>query len=128
MRGLDDLPKAFAAITRQRADALLVFPDSVSLAHRTQILDFAASRRLPAMYPFSEMVEEGGLSCYGPNLAENLREAAGYVDKIFKGAVPGNLPIAQATRFDLIINLRTAKTLGLTIPPSLLLRADRVIQ
>lgn len=128
VRGLDDLPKAFAAITRQRADALLVFPDSVSLAHRTQILDFATSRRLPAMYPFSEMVEEGGLSCYGPNLAENLREAAGYVDKIFKGAVPGNLPIAQATRFDLIINLRTAKTLGLTIPPSLLLRADRVIQ
>jgi putative ABC transport system substrate-binding protein len=128
VRGPDDLPKAFDAITRQRADALLVLPDAVTLFHRTQILDFAASRRLPTMYPFSEMVDEGGLMCYGPNLVENYRAAAGYVDQILKGAVAGNLPIAQPTRFDLIINLRTAKTLGLTIPPLLLLRADRVIQ
>jgi ABC-type uncharacterized transport system substrate-binding protein len=128
VRGPDDLPKAFDAITRRRADGLLVLPDSVSLSHRTPILDFAASRRLPAMYPFSEMVDEGGLICYGPNLVESFRAAAGYVDKILKGARAGDLPIAQPTKFDLIINLKTAKTLGLTIPPLLLLRADRVIQ
>jgi putative ABC transport system substrate-binding protein len=79
------------------------------------------------MYPFSEMVEEGGLMCYGPNLTQNAREAAGYVVKILKGATPGTLPIAQATKFDLLINLKTAKALGLSIPPALLLRADRVI-
>jgi ABC-type uncharacterized transport system substrate-binding protein len=128
VRGPDDLPKTFDTITRQRADSLLVFPDAVSLAHRTQILDFAARRRLPAMYPFSEMVDEGGLICYGPNLVESFRAAAGYVDKILKGARAGDLPIAQPTKFDLIINLKTAKTLGLTIPPLLLLRADRVIR
>jgi putative tryptophan/tyrosine transport system substrate-binding protein len=128
VRGPDDLPKAFSAITRQRADALLVLPDSVTLTHRTPILDFTASRRLPAMYPFREMVDEGGLMCYGPNLVESFRAAAGYVDKIMRGAKAGDLPIAQATKFDAVINLKTAKTLGLTIPPSLLLRADEVIQ
>jgi putative ABC transport system substrate-binding protein len=127
VRGTEDLPKAFDAITRQRAEGLLMLPDAASMALRKPILDFAASRRLPAMYPFSEMVEEGGLMCYGPNLAENLRAAADYVDKILKGARPGTLPIAQATKFDLIINRSTAKTLGLTIPPAVLLRADRVI-
>ena len=128
VRGPDDLPKAFNAITRQRVDALLVLPDSVTLAHRTPILDFTASRRLPAMYPFREMVDEGGLICYGPNLIENFRAAAGYVDKILRGARAGDLPIAQATKFDLVINLKTAKALGLTIPPSLLLQAEMVIQ
>ena len=128
VRGPDDLPKVFDAITRQRADALLVLPDAVTLAHRTRILDFAARRRLRALYPFREMVDEGGLMCYGPNLVDSFRAAAGYVDKIFKGATTGDLPIAQATKFDLIINLRTAKTFGLTIPPSLLQRADRVIE
>jgi len=127
VRALDDLPKAFDAITRQRADTLLVFPDAVTLAHRALILDSTARQRLPALYPFREMVDEGGLMCYGPNLVENLRLAAGYVDKIFKGAKAGDLPIAQATKFDLVINLKTAKTLGLTIPQLLLLRADQVI-
>ena len=128
VRGPEDLPKSFEAITRQRANGLLVLPDAVSLAHRKPILDFAASRRLPAMYPFREMVDEGGLVCYGPNLIANFREAAGYVDKILKGARPGDLPISQATRFDLVVNLRTAKTLGLTIPPAILVRADDVLQ
>jgi putative tryptophan/tyrosine transport system substrate-binding protein len=128
VRGPGDLPKAFDAIIRQRADTLLVLPDTVTLAHRRLILDFTASRRLPAMYPFREMVDEGGLMCYGPNLVESFRVAAGYVDKILKGAKAGDLPIAQATKFDAVINLKTAKTLGLTIPPSLLLRADEVIQ
>ncbi len=126
-RGPDDLPKAFDAITRERAAALLVLPDAVTLAHRAPILDFTARQRLPALYPFREMVDDGGLMCYGPNLAENFRLAAGYVDKILKGAKAGDLPIAQATKFDLVINLKTAKTLGLTIPPLLLLRADQVI-
>ena len=128
VRGPDDLPKTFDAITRGRADGLLVLPDAVSQAHRKSIVAFAASRRLPAMYAFRESVDDGGLMCYGPNLVENFRSAAGYVDKILKGATAGDLPIAQATKFDLVINLKTAKTLGLTIPPSLLLQADTVIQ
>jgi putative ABC transport system substrate-binding protein len=128
VRGPDDLPKAFDAITRQRADGLLVLPDAVSLAHRKPILDFAASRRLPAMYPFREMVDEGGFLCYGPNLVANYRTAADYVDKLLKGARPADLPIAQATKFDLIVNLKTAKTLGLTIPQAILVRADEVVQ
>jgi ABC-type uncharacterized transport system substrate-binding protein len=88
----------------------------------------AASRRLPVIYPFREMVKEGGLLCYGPSLTDSLRTAADYVDKIFKGARPGDLPIAQPTRFDLIVNLKTAKALGLTIPQSVLVRADDVIR
>jgi putative ABC transport system substrate-binding protein len=127
VRGPEDLPKAFDAIVRQRAQGLVVLPDAVSLAHRKPILDFAASRRVPAMYPFSEMTDDGGLMSYGPNLVESFRAAAGYVDRILKGATPGNLPIAQATKFDLVINLETARTLGLVVPPSLLLRADKVI-
>jgi putative ABC transport system substrate-binding protein len=128
IRGPDGLPGAFQAVTRQRAEGLLLLPDPVTLPHRKIVLEFAARRRLPAMYPFREMVDEGGLMCYGPNLVENFRAAAGYVDKILKGATVGDLPISQAAKFDLVINLKTARTLGLTIPPSLLLRADEVIQ
>jgi len=128
VRSPDDLPKALDAVTRHRVNALLVFPDSVTFAHRKSILDFAATRRLPAMYPFREMVDEGGLMCYGPNLNENFRAAAGYIDKILKGARPGDLPIAQPTRFDLVVNLKAAKALGLSIPQAILLRADDVIR
>jgi putative ABC transport system substrate-binding protein len=128
LRKAEDLPAAFDAITRARATALLVFPDPVSYAHRKTILEFAASRRLPAMYPFREMVDEGGLLCYGPNLGASYRAAAEYVDKILKGARPGDLPIAPASRFDLVVNLRTAKVFGLTIPQSILVRADDVVQ
>jgi putative ABC transport system substrate-binding protein len=128
VRKPDDFPGALEAITRARVNALLVFPDPVSFAHRKAILDFAASHRLPAMYPFREMVDEGGLVCYGPNLGASYRSAAEYVDRILKGARPGDLPIAQATRFDLVVNLKTAKTLGLTIPQSILVRADDVVQ
>jgi putative ABC transport system substrate-binding protein len=128
VRSPDDLPKVFDAILRARVGALLLLPDTVTLAHRKPIIEFAASRRLPAMYPFREMVDDGGLVCYGPNIVESHRAAAGYVDKILKGAKPRDLPIAQATKFDLVVNLKTAKMLGLTIPPSLLLQADEVIQ
>jgi ABC-type uncharacterized transport system substrate-binding protein len=123
-----DLPKALDTIGRQRADSLLVLPDAVSLANRKPILEFAASRRLPAMYPFREMVDDGGLLCYGPNLADSFRTAAEYVDRILKGARPGDLPIAQPTRFDFVVNLKTARALGLTIPQSILVRADDVIR
>jgi putative ABC transport system substrate-binding protein len=128
VRKPDDLPAAFDAIARARANALFVFADPVSYAHRKPILDFAASRRLPAMYPFREMVDEGGLLCYGPNLGASYRAAAEYVDKILKGARPGDLPIAPASKFDLVVNLKTAKVLGLTIPQTILVRADDVVQ
>jgi putative ABC transport system substrate-binding protein len=128
VRDPDDLPKAFDAIARQQANSLLVFPDSVTLGHRASLLSFTASRRLPTMYPFSEFADDGGLMCYGPNLIQSFQTAAEYVDKILKGAKAGDLPIAQATTFDLVINLKTAQTLGLKIPRTLLLRADRLIQ
>jgi putative tryptophan/tyrosine transport system substrate-binding protein len=128
VRGPDDLPKAFDAIAGQQANSLLVFPDTVTLGHRASLLSFTASRRLPTMYPFSEFADDGGLMCYGPNLIQSYRTAAEYVDKILKGAKPGDLPIAQPTSFDLVINLKTAQTLGLKIPRTLLLRADRLIE
>jgi len=128
VRGPDDLSKAFDAVVRQRAEALLVFPDFVTLAHRKPIIAYAAKRRLPAMHPFREMVDDGGLMCYGPSLADSGRAATDYVDKILKGAAPGTLPIAQATRFELLINLKAAKALGLTLPPAVLARADEVRQ
>jgi putative ABC transport system substrate-binding protein len=128
VRSPDDLPKAFDALARQRAEALLVLPDAVTLAHRKPIIAHAAKRQLPAMYPFREMVDDDGLMSYGPSLADSGRAATDYVDKILKGATPGTLPIAQATRFDLLVNLRAAKALGLTIPPAVLARADEVHQ
>lgn len=117
----------FAAFTKQRAQALLVVQDSTFTLYRTQIAEHAAKNGLPSMYGLSASVEAGGLMSYGPNLSHQLRQAAGYVDKILKGAKPADLPVDQPTRFELIINARTARTLDLTIPAALLLRADRVI-
>ena len=97
-------------------------------SQRERIVELAAKNRLPAMYPETEFVQAGGLMAYGPNLNDRFRRAATYVDKIFKGAKPADLPVEQPTKFELVINLKTAKTLGLTIPPSLLLRADQVIE
>jgi putative ABC transport system substrate-binding protein len=115
-------------VTRERAGALLVAADGMFLLHRARIADLAAKTRLPAMYGLREYVDAGGLAVYGPSLRENFRRAATYVDKILKGAKPADLPVEQPTKFELVINLKTAKALGLTIPPSLLLRADEVIQ
>ncbi|RPH54073.1 MAG: ABC transporter substrate-binding protein [Acidobacteria bacterium] len=127
-RGPDEFQGAFAAMTRERAGALLVFPDGMFLLHRTRIADLAAKSRLPAMYGVREFVDAGGLVSYAPSLRDNLRRAATYVDKILKGAKPADLPIEQPTKFELVINLKTAKALGLTIPQSLLARADQVIE
>ena len=112
----------------QRADALFVAHSSENYAQRRLIVDFATSNRLPSIHAFREAVEVGGLMSYGVNVADLFRRAAGYVDKILKGAKPGDLPIEQPTAFELVINLKTAKALGLTIPPALLARADQVIE
>ena len=127
-RGPQELDRAFAAMTSARADALLVTPDPIFAIHQRRIIDLAAKSRLPTMFGQREFVDAGGLMSYGTNFRETYSRAATYVDKILKGAKPADLPIEQPTKFELIINLKTAKALGLTIPQSLLLRADQVIE
>jgi putative ABC transport system substrate-binding protein len=122
------LEGAFAAMTKERAAALLVLTDSVFVGQRRRIADLAAKSRLPALYSQKEFVEVGGLVSYGPSLRDMYRRAAIHVDKILRGAKPGDIPVEQPTKFELIINLKAANTLGLTIPQSLLLRADEVIE
>jgi len=123
-----DLDGAFSAMTRERADGVLVFGDALFFVQRTRIVELAAKHRLPAMYNRSEYVRAGGLLAYAANDIEQERRAAAYVDKILRGAKPGELPVEQPTKFELAINLKTAKALGLTIPPSMLMRADQVIE
>jgi len=127
VRGQTELDAAFAAMAKQRAQALLIVQDSMFTLHRTHLAELAARSKLPSMHGLSASVESGGLMSYGPNLSHQLRQAAGYVDKILKGAKPAELPVDQPTRFELVLNARTARTLGMTFPTSLLLRADRVI-
>jgi len=124
----DEIEGAFAAMSRARADGLIVLPDAIFLNARARIADLASKSRLPAMYGFREEAEAGGLMSYGASLPELIRRAAGYVDRILKGAKPADLPVERPTRFELVINLKTAKALGLTIPQSLRLRADQVIE
>ena len=128
VRRPEDFAPAFTAIVVERAEALLVLPDPLTTFHRQQTADFAVKQRLPSMYAASYWVEAGGLLSYGTSFAALWRRAAVYVDKILKGAKPADLPIEQPTKFELVINLKTAKALGLTIPPSLLQRADQVIE
>jgi putative ABC transport system substrate-binding protein len=127
-RGPDDFDRAFSDMTRARAGALTVLTGIMFLTERRRLVDLAAEKRLPAVYGGRDFVDAGGLLSYGPDLADLYRRAATYVDKILKGAKPADLPVEQPTKFELIINLKTAKALGLTIPPSLLSRADEVIQ
>jgi putative ABC transport system substrate-binding protein len=127
-RGPNEFDSAFATMAQERVGALLVVADSIFVFHRTRLADLAARSRLPAVYGWREHVEAGGLMSYGPSLRDLFRRAATYVDRILKGAKPGDLPIEQPTKFELIINLKTAKALGLTIPQSLLQRADQVIE
>jgi ABC-type uncharacterized transport system substrate-binding protein len=127
-RGSDDFDRAFSDMTRARAGALSVLPSSMFNSERKRLVDLAAKNRLPAVYPQRAYVDAGGLMAYGPNLADLYRRAATYVDKILKGAKPADLPVEQATKFELVINLKTAKALGLTIPQTILLQADQVIE
>ena len=123
-----DIDRAFSDMTRARAGALTVLSTPMFGSERRRLVDLAAQNRLPTMFSFRSYVDAGGLMSYGPNLADLFRRAATYVDRILKGAKPGDLPVEQPTKFELVINLRTAKTLGLTIPRSVLARADEVIQ
>jgi putative ABC transport system substrate-binding protein len=102
--------------------------DALTLLNRKRVIEFAATHRIPAMYEFNILVQDGGLMSYGASQDENYRRAASYVDRIFKGAAPGTLPVERPSRYYLAVNLRTAKALGLTIPPALLLRADQVLE
>jgi len=128
VRGLDDFDNALPAAIRGRAGALIVVDDPLTCLHRERLGDFAAKNRLPTMYGFRQCAGTGGLMSFGASLADLYRRAAIYVDKILKGAKPRDLPVEQPTNFELVINLKTAKALGLTIPPSVLQRADQVIE
>ena len=128
VRGLSDANKAFSAMTKERANALVVFPRPAVAAERNRIVDLAAVHRIPAMYPSGQYVDLGGLMSYSANFPEEFYRVAVYVDKILKGAKPADLPVEQPTKFELVINLKTAKELGLTIPQSVLYRADKVIR
>jgi putative ABC transport system substrate-binding protein len=128
VRTTADFHAAFDAIVRDSADAVVVFPDGATMAHRRQVAEFAVKHRLPSVFGWREYVEAGGLMAYGPNRRETARRLAVYVDKILKGARPADLPVEQPAKFEFVINLKTAKALGLDVPPSLLLRADQVIE
>jgi putative tryptophan/tyrosine transport system substrate-binding protein len=127
-RGPEDFDRAFSDMTRARADAVTVQSTNIFFIERRRLVDLAAKNRLPAMYLTREFVDAGGLMSYGPNVADLHRRAATYVDKILKGAKPGDLPVEQPTKFELVINLKAAKALGLTIPRLVLERADKVIE
>jgi putative ABC transport system substrate-binding protein len=123
-----ELPEAFARMARRRPGAVIVLADPLFVREASHLVRLAAEQRLPVMYGLREIVEAGGLMAYGANFADLFRRAATYVDKILRGAHPADLPVEQASKFEFVINLKTAKALGLTIPQSLLLRADHVIQ
>ncbi len=123
-----DIETAFRAASKGRADAVLALSSFVIISQRTQIADLAIKSRLPAIYPWPEFVQDGGLMTYGANSADLFRRAATYVDKILKGAKPADLPVEQPKKFEFIINLKAAKQIGLTIPPNVLARADRIIR
>ena len=128
VRDADDFEKIFAAINKERQDGLYVTGGPLMTANRKRIADFALKSRLPSMYNSREAVEAGGLMSYGADLADSYRRVAYFVDRILKGAKPADLPVEQPTKFELVINLKTAKQIGLTIPPELLARANRLIK
>ncbi len=124
----EELESAFKLMVKEPPQAVLTFPDALTLAHREKLAEFAVQRKLPSMFGWKEYVLAGGLMSYGPNLEESFRRLAVYVDKILKGAKPAELPVEQPTKFELVINLKTVKQIGLTIPPNVLARADKVIR
>jgi putative ABC transport system substrate-binding protein len=123
-----DFAAAFAAIAEQHPEALLVLQDAVTMQRRNEIVDFATQQHLPSMFQEKEWAKAGGLMSYGENLPSMYRRAAYFVDRIFKGANPGDLPVEQAAKFEMVLNLRTAKAIGLAIPDSILALADEVIE
>ena len=126
--GSNDLGPAFSAMTRERAGALIVLQDFIFFDHRAGLVDLAATSRLPVIYEGREFAEAGGLMAYGPRYDDLFRRSAAFVDKILKGTKPADLPVEQPTKFELVVNLKTAKAMGIEIPPSLLARADEVIE
>ncbi len=128
VRNADDVARALESMTKKRPDAVIMFFDPLTSGYRVIISDFALKNRLPTIFGAREFAAAGGLMSYGPNIPELFRRAAVYVDKILKGAKPRDLPVEQPTKFELIVNLKTAEALGLTIPPSVLIRADQVVQ
>jgi putative ABC transport system substrate-binding protein len=128
VRGADDFEKVFAALSKERLDGLYVPPGPLHTTNRNRIVDFALKSRLPSIYSNSEFVDSGGLMSYGADLADSYRRVAYYVDKILKGAKPADLPVEQPTKFELVINLKTAKQIGVRIPQSMLYRVDKVIK
>jgi putative ABC transport system substrate-binding protein len=126
--GPKDIETVFRAASNGRADVVLVLAGTIFNSHRTQVVDLALKNRLPAIYPYPEFVQDGGLMTYSVSITDLFRRAATYVDKILKGAKPADLPVEQPTKFELLINLKAAKQIGLTIPPNVLARADRVIR
>jgi putative ABC transport system substrate-binding protein len=128
VRGPNDFDKAFSAITKQRAGALIELPSPLFHSNRKRIVEFAAKSRLPSVFHSRDFVDAGGLMCYGEHNAELLRRVAYYVDRILKGTKPADLPVEQPTKFEFIVNLKTAKQIGLRIPPNVLVRADKVIK
>jgi putative ABC transport system substrate-binding protein len=127
-RGPADIDRAFSDMTRERAGGLTVLSTPMLASQRRRLVDLAVKHRLPTVFSFREYVDAGGLMSYGPDLADSFRRAAAYVDRILKGTKPEDLPVEQPTKFELVINLKAAKALGLTIPPSVLARADQVIE
>jgi putative ABC transport system substrate-binding protein len=124
VRSPKDFARAFAAMRQARPDALFVVSEVLTIAHRCQVLDFAAEQRLPTMAEFGMFAQDGGLMAYGPKLTDTFQRGAYYVDKILQGTKPANLPIEQPMQFELVINHKTAQTLGLKLPPTLLIQAD----
>ena len=127
-RSTKELKSAFSAIERARIRAIVTLPDAMFFGQREHVVKLAGKSRLPAIFPEKDFVDVGGLMAYGPNISDNFRRAAYYVDKILKGAKPADLPVEQPTKFELVINLKTARQIGLTIPPNVLARADKVIK
>jgi putative ABC transport system substrate-binding protein len=127
-KGPDDLESAFDAAKRSGAQAVIVHPSTFAVTNRARIIELAAKNRLPAIYPSTPYAEAGGLMSYGPDVVDNNRRAALYVDKILKGTKPAELPVQQPIKFEFVINLKTVKQIGLTIPANVLARADRVIR
>jgi putative ABC transport system substrate-binding protein len=128
VRSSNEFDKAFEDATRARAGAIFIMPDPVNAANLKRIAGLAATSRLPSIFHLTEFADAGGLAAYGPDRADMFRRAATFVDKILKGAKPADLPIEQPTKFELVVNLKTAKAIGITIPQSVLFRADRVIE